>query len=324
MSDVIKVTVGIPAYKVEDYIGECISSAAAQTYRDLEIIVVDDCSPDLSGKIADNLARDDARIRVIHKEKNEGLAAARETIVHEMTGDAVYWLDSDDYLRDNAIEEAVRIMNSQDADIVKTIITPAERKWVGTYGHDEYMKILLPNLIKSNVIGCLIRKEMYKGVHHPIGMNYEDYDTFPQLMANVQKIVLIDSDTYVYRYLRPGSITQMQSSAFKGYIAKGIHACSRYLRFSKTFPNECGEVLKQFVDNACMAHLYAPQDADLSQINSCIQLLRKDVKDSPAVHPYKKWLYEAVIRNSILLPVFAVLHKTSGRRRLRKLEAANV
>lgn len=314
----MKVTVGIPVYNVEKYIRECLKSVINQTYQDLEVIIVDDCSPDRAGEICDEFAAKDSRIRVIHKEQNEGLAMARETIVQEMIGEAIYWLDSDDYLLENAVELSVMLMKEFNADIVKTILIESENKFAGTYSKEEYLKILLPDRIKSNVIGCLIKKEVYKGIHHIAGMNFEDYDTFPKLMGNAEKIIVSVNGTYIYRVLRPGSITAAENAAFKGYFAKSALRRERYRRFKGEFPGECKVVLNQYVDDACMTVLYAKKGTDHSERLKQMKELLPDVKSDELIHPYKKWLYQAILKNSVVIPMVKTLHKISGRKRIVK------
>ena len=314
----MKVTVGIPVYNVEKYIRECLESVVNQTYENIEILIVDDCSPDRAGDICDEFAARDSRICVIHKEQNEGLAMARETIIQEMTGEAIYWLDSDDYLLENAVELSVKLMEEFDADIVKTVLIESENKFAGEYSREEYLKLLIPDKIKSNVIGCLINKDIYNGIHHIAGMNFEDYDTFPKLMDSAEKIVVSVNGTYIYRVLRPGSITAAENAAFKGYFSKSALKRDRYRRFKGEFPGECKAVLKQYVDDACMTMLYAKKGIDLSERLQQMQELLPDVKSNELIHPYKKWLYQAILNNSVFVPAVKVLHKISGRKRIVK------
>ena len=111
------VSVIIPVYNVEKYLQQCIDSVRNQTYSDLEIIVVDDGSTDNSGCICDRYATTDERIIVIHKE-NGGLSEARNTGLSIARGEYVYYLDSDDYLRENAIEILVERASQERADFV--------------------------------------------------------------------------------------------------------------------------------------------------------------------------------------------------------------
>ena len=111
------VSIIVPIYKVEKYIVQCIKSVLDQTYPDIEIILVDDGSPDNCGKICDEYAKIDARIKVIHKE-NQGLGMARNTGLEHATGDFICFLDSDDWLDSNAIETWVKYQEKYDADLV--------------------------------------------------------------------------------------------------------------------------------------------------------------------------------------------------------------
>ena len=101
------VTVIIPVYKVEEYLEKCVESVKVQTYQDLEIILVDDGSPDNSGKLCDEIAKTDRRIKVIHQ-KNMGLSGARNSAMDIMTGDAVTFVDSDDTIDATMIENLVK------------------------------------------------------------------------------------------------------------------------------------------------------------------------------------------------------------------------
>lgn len=97
-----KISIIIPVYQVQEYLPKCIESVLRQTYRNLEIILVDDGSPDQCGTICDSYAKKDARICVIHK-KNEGVALARNTGMEHATGQYISFIDSDDWIPRNAL-----------------------------------------------------------------------------------------------------------------------------------------------------------------------------------------------------------------------------
>lgn len=111
------VSIIIPVYNVENYLRECVDSALNQTYKNLEIILVDDGSTDSSGKICDEYIEKDERISVIHK-TNGGLSDARNTGFKQSSGKYVYFLDSDDYIAENTIETLVLIAEKDNSDIV--------------------------------------------------------------------------------------------------------------------------------------------------------------------------------------------------------------
>ena len=114
MEDLI--TVIVPVYKVEKYIRRCIESIINQTYRNLEIILVDDGSPDDCGKICDEYAKKDNRIKVIHKE-NGGLSDARNKALDLANGKYVIFVDSDDYIEKNAIGYLYKLIQKYNTDI---------------------------------------------------------------------------------------------------------------------------------------------------------------------------------------------------------------
>lgn len=111
------ISVIIPVYNVEEYLRECVDSVIKQTYANLEIILVDDGSTDSSGKICDEYAEKDSRITVIHK-NNEGPSKTRNAGLKRATGKYIYFLDSDDFIAENAIENLASTAESNQADLV--------------------------------------------------------------------------------------------------------------------------------------------------------------------------------------------------------------
>lgn len=113
------VTIVLPIYNVEKYLDRCVESLVNQTYKNLEIILVDDCSPDGSARICDEWAKRDARIKVIHKAVNEGQGVARNNAMDIATGEYICFFDSDDYIGNNtAISTLVEAAEREQAEIV--------------------------------------------------------------------------------------------------------------------------------------------------------------------------------------------------------------
>lgn len=113
------VTIIIPVYKVEKYIRKCIESVLDQDYSNIELILVDDGTPDRSGQIADEYAQKDARIRVIHKH-NEGVAVARNVGMDAARGDFVLFVDSDDWISRDHVSHLVSLQKKDDSDMCMT------------------------------------------------------------------------------------------------------------------------------------------------------------------------------------------------------------
>ena len=108
----------VPVYKVENVVENCIKSMLSQTFSKFELILIDDGSPDSSGKICDEWAKKDGRIKVIHQ-KNGGQCAARNAGLKIAMGDRIMFLDSDDCVRNNILEKLSAVMDDTGADLVR-------------------------------------------------------------------------------------------------------------------------------------------------------------------------------------------------------------
>ena len=112
-----KVTIVLPIYNVEKYLNRCIKSILNQTYSNLEVILVDDGSPDGCPRLCDEWSKKDKRIKVVHK-KNAGLGMARNTGIDTATGDFICFFDSDDFIDSHTIQEAIEVVEKTKAEIV--------------------------------------------------------------------------------------------------------------------------------------------------------------------------------------------------------------
>lgn len=156
------VSIVVPVYKVEKYIDRCLKSIVGQTYSNIEIILVDDGSPDNSPHICDEWAKIDKRIRVIHKE-NQGLGMARNSGIELSNGTYICFVDSDDYLRLDAMEKAVNCAKQTGSDVVCYGVTRYDSKGKEisqkipnspkkTYRGEEVVTEFLPNLLSNNKV----------------------------------------------------------------------------------------------------------------------------------------------------------------------------
>lgn len=155
------VSVVLPIYNVEKYLNRCVKSVVNQSYKDLEIILVDDGSPDKCSEICENWAKKDSRIKVVHKE-NAGLGYARNTGIENATGEYICFFDSDDYIALDTIEKTYNLAGKEKADIVvfgfynvkpngeigKAVIPKTEKV---TYSGKEVQDVFLADLIGPDV-----------------------------------------------------------------------------------------------------------------------------------------------------------------------------
>lgn len=214
-----KISIIIPVYKVEQYLKKCLDSIEEQTYTNLEVILVDDGSPDKCGNICDEYAAKDARFQVIHKE-NAGVARARNDGIMKATGDYISFIDSDDWIAKDAYEKMYKALKENDADCAVggcvTVIEkdgrllPQKRKniFVGTETTQQAMKRVLLN--GSAIWNRLFKREIFDEIRFPLDRINDDEVVALHAYAECKKIVFIGDDTYYYR-IRANSIT---TSAF--------------------------------------------------------------------------------------------------------------
>ncbi|MGN1124999.1 MAG: glycosyltransferase family 2 protein, partial [Candidatus Gastranaerophilaceae bacterium] len=183
-----KVSVIIPIYNVEQYLARCLDSVINQTYKNLEIICVNDCSPDNSINILEEYSQKDNRIKIIQREKNGGLSAARNSGFDIAVGEYVYFLDSDDWIDLDYIEKMVAIASKYDSDIVlNTNIVyeysdkPSKEFVWYTYHEKSPDGVVLSREMAVNFTHCMTPCHLYKRDfilnHHftfPEGYKHED------------------------------------------------------------------------------------------------------------------------------------------------------
>ena len=203
------VSIIIPVYNVEKYINECLDSVVNQSYRNMEIILVDDGSTDSSGALCDKWGIRDSRVKVIHK-GNGGLSDARNVGIKNSNGKYVYFLDSDDFIATDAIEELLNVAESNQLDIVMADLVPfidkprkklLAEKVIEISSNIEMMrKMFLNEGITHCACGKLFLASLWESISFPKGSVYEDYATIYLIVGESKKIGLIKNiDTYFYR-----------------------------------------------------------------------------------------------------------------------------
>ena len=177
------VSIIVPVYNVEKYLSKCIDSILAQTYKNLEIILVDDGSKDNSGTICDEYSKKDKRIKIIHK-PNGGISDVRNHGLKIATGDYIGFVDSDDYIAEDMFETLVSLLEKNDADISIVsfyeyyngkLIGVRENENVEIMNKVEAIKeLLIDRKIQSYTWNKLFKKELFDGLQFPVGKNFED------------------------------------------------------------------------------------------------------------------------------------------------------
>ncbi len=211
------VSVIVAVYNIEEYLPRCIDSILAQTYRNLEIILVDDGSTDSSGGICDDYAQKDRRIKVIHK-KNGGLSDARNAGLDKVSGDYIGFVDGDDWIDEDmyrAMYEACEKEKAQiaacrykqitrsgiiDASAGNSVsLSKAEALEIYVCGDERY-------LIYNSVWSKLFAKELIFGMRFPVGKNSEDIMFTTKAFCKMERLAYLDKAYYNYVLDREGSI----------------------------------------------------------------------------------------------------------------------
>ena len=200
------VSVIIPVYNIREYVGACLESVTGQSYKNLEIIVVDDGSTDGSGEVCDEFARRDKRVRVIHQ-KNAGLSEARNAGIALARGEWVALIDGDDTVRTEFVTSMIKAMcRAEGVDaavcgynevVPSSAVMTGEAAAVKLLTEQENMEIVAWNK--------LYRKSLFSEICYPAGEKNEDSLTTYKLLAKARKVVYLDESLYCYN-MRNGSI----------------------------------------------------------------------------------------------------------------------
>lgn len=211
------VSVIVPVYNVEKYLRECVDSVLAQTYKNLEVILVDDGSTDACPQICDEYAKKDNRVCVIHK-KNGGLSDARNVGIENASGTYITFVDSDDIIDQNMISFLIKPI-AADCDVEMSCCTFREfadgTNPVGADIKCDESEIHSYKELSRKftwIISCakLYKKSLFENIHFPIGRLHEDEFTTYKLCYEAKKIAWTDSKLYLYRK-RAGSITNKKT-----------------------------------------------------------------------------------------------------------------
>lgn len=212
----------VPVYKVESYLPRCVDSILAQTVSDLELILVDDGSPDRCGAICDEYAARDSRVRVIHKE-NGGLSSARNAGIDIARGQWLGFVDSDDWITPDCYEKLLSCARRRNVKLVcagrwdvseKTVeMTPGlcPEKEETVSGMELARRIFTWDHLDSAAWDKLYRAELFRDIRYPVGRVNEDVPVTYRLALKAGEAALCPERVYCY-YHRQGSITYSRIS----------------------------------------------------------------------------------------------------------------
>lgn len=257
-----RLSIIVPVYKVEKYIHKCVDSILNQTFTDFELILVDDGSPDNCGRICDEYAEKDSRVRVIHK-KNGGVSDARNVGVVESKGEYISFVDPDDWIKLEAFELIFDFIDKEELDICIFDVCEVrkDRQKDGKLfsqdtlfaGSDALCKILTDRIDNSPCNKVYSRKA-WSGVEFPIGRRFEDVATIYKTFCNVKDIGYLNKALYYY-LKREGSAIALSFDAQRRYECF-LGYKERY-EFSRKQCLEAVEECKMFAVKAALSCITA-------------------------------------------------------------------
>jgi CDP-glycerol glycerophosphotransferase len=222
----VRISFVLPVYQVEDYLTECLDSILSEPGDHLEVVAIDDASPDGCGRLLDEYSSRDPRVRVVHLDRNGGLGAARNLGLDQARGEYIWFIDSDDRLVDGAVAAVAERLTQTSPDVL--ICDFANLYPGGRLERDQWHRLFRdppppavftlserPSVLNltMTVWNKVVRRDFLLGLGVRFGPgNYEDLSvTYPILMA-AQRLTLLDQVCYHYRRGRAGAITQTRSA----------------------------------------------------------------------------------------------------------------
>lgn len=286
------VSIIIPVYNIENYLEECINSVEIQTYKNLEIILVDDGSSDKSRELCDEYAIKDDRVKVIHK-KNGGLSEARNVGIETATGEYLYFLDGDDVIPTCAIEKLLNACENTCADVAFSGMkqffdeVPAPHQNVENSvtvldKTEAIRRMLLNDGCGHEAPAKLYKKIIWENESFPKGKLYEDYATLYKIISRCKKIVILEENLYWYR-IRKSSIMHSEimqknmqlldiSQEVTDYLEKNVPEVKEEARYLQMVTYL--KLMKGILDNGFYSFLNE-QDRIRKYVKSCRPLLKK-------------------------------------------------
>lgn len=275
LGDMGKISVIVPMYKVEKFLRKCMESILSQTYGNLEIILVDDGSPDRCGSIADEYAALDSRIIVIHK-KNGGLCSARNSGLDIATGKYIGFIDPDDWASEDLYEYLIKGIRKYEAQVAscryfrviegQEITARADGMDV-LYNHQEMMKEFIERfIIRSTFWNKLFVSSLFETARFPEGRTYEGTYFMHEILENVNSLVSLGLPKYYYVDNEDSIVNDRSLKNVMNYVFAYIKRCED-LRYKYPHLEEklLADVLKAIRSLTYVGYRSSPKDMEESR-----------------------------------------------------------
>jgi glycosyltransferase involved in cell wall biosynthesis len=234
------ISIIVPIYNVEQYLHKCIDSILSQTFKDFELILVDDGSPDNCGEICDEYAAKDKRVKVIHK-ANGGLSDARNAGLNIVKGDYIGFVDSDDWIESNMYEVLLKLCINNKADVSTCLVNfqnnrneiEVNKSNVSIFDSKTAIYLLYEGKLNGfSTWNKLYKKEIFNDLKFPKGRIYEDAAIMYRVFDVANYIAYINYPLYNYNY-REGSITKSNFSEKRFDVVHNYYETYSFMNIQK-------------------------------------------------------------------------------------------
>lgn len=315
-------TIIVPVYKVEDCVQRCLESIAKQTFADFECLVIDDGSPDNSGRICDEFAKTDARFRVIHQE-NQGLSGARNTALAVAKGDLVGFVDSDDWVEPTMYECMVALLDEHNADVVmcdylseRGGVAEVEGTGVQVYTGHAFTEKILKDEYGSQLWKFLYKKPLWDGIVSPARRHAQDMMILHQVTNRASTVVVTDEKLYGYNDTRETNISNSAKNAVKNKLDRALAFFGRmdfayeynYAdNIKRNVINQAiGFAINGFFDNTVKEERYA---ADVRTIREYLKKYKREIRQYATRRDYRLRCVLIRLNVSLYLAVYGAYSK---------------
>lgn len=283
----VKISIIVPVYNVEEYLPRCIDSILAQTFVDFELILVNDGSSDSCPNICDKYASEDSRILVIHQ-KNGGLSSARNAGLVVAKGTYIGFVDSDDWIEKDMYEYLYDLITVRNAEIVECDYKIIYSDGVDSRNSGEIVECtniealehyLEGRYFRTVVWNKLYKKEILTNITFPVGKLYEDgYFTY-KVFYECNKIVYANSPKYNYDNTRQNNI--MSQVFNERYISDGLYSSKERLEFFKDKKlNELIRKSEKLYFNQMLEYYFLTRKNNISNMNYHLMNFQKEIKEN--------------------------------------------
>jgi len=290
LEDLKLLSVIIPAYNAEKYLAKCVESAVNQTYKNIEIIIVNNGSSDNTHEICEELKAKYNNIKIIKLNPNQGVNLARKAGVEAASGDYITFIDSDDYIDLNAYEKVIKVLEENDCDIVQfgyngvdpegKLIASHTREAVKVNTAREALKYFLYALPENSVLvwDKIYKRDLFENLEWPRLTYYEDFAANVQLFAKAKKFMAI-SENFYYHVIHPAAVSSAKRDD-KAKILNDLNGLNFLKDFTaKTMPECMPEILYNAVTAEIVISNIKSDDPDTKDlINKCRGTLSRDYK----------------------------------------------